>query len=149
MLKNYLKPENISIGVDAKTPVEAIRAAGQLLVDSGNIKKEYIDEMIDVYQKLGAYIVIAPGIAFPHSKPSASVLKTCISFCKLAKPIKFNHPQNDPVQFIFALGGINEIDHIEMLRGLSTFLMNKENIVALEKANDKESVIALLQKGGM
>lgn len=149
MLHEYLKIENISIGVDAKTPVEAITAAGQLLVDSNYIKKGYIDEMIEVYQRLGAYIVIAPRIAFPHSKPSKNVLKTSVSFCKLKEPIKFNHPQNDPVEFVFALGGVNETDHIEMLRGLSTFLMDKENVKELEKVKDRESVIRLLQKGGM
>lgn len=149
MLKDYLKIENVRIGVDAKNPVEAIRAAGQLLVDSKYIKEEYIDEMINVYENLGSYIVVAPGIAFPHSKPSKNVLKTSVSFCKLKEPIEFNHPQNDPVEFIFALGGVNETNHIEMLRELSKFLMDIENVEELKKINDKKSVMDLLEKGGM
>lgn len=149
MLNQYLKKENILIDVEAATPEEAISAAGMLLVNSNSIHQGYIDDMIDVYHTLGSYIVIAPGIAFPHGKPGEKVYKTCISFCKLHKPIRFNHPQNDPVEFIFALGGKNEIDHLDMLKELSMFLMNPENLYALKDIQCVEDMVLLLSKGGV
>ena len=148
-LDKYLNKDVIEIDLDVDTPIDVIRHAGQLLVNANKVKLQYIEDMVNVYQNLGAYIVIAPGIAFPHSKPSEDVNETCVSFCSLKKPMNFGHPMNDPVKFIFALGGKNETDHIEMLRELSEFLMEDSNLTALSKLEDKDEFIQLLKKGGV
>lgn len=148
-LTKYLSTDVVEINLDVTSPIEAIRYAGQLLVDSNKVKLQYVEDMVNVYQKLGPYIVIAPEIAFPHSKPSEDVNVTCVSFCSLKNPINFGHPTNDPVKFIFALGGKNETDHIEMLKELSGFLMEDSNLKALSKIKNKDEFIQLLEKGGV
>lgn len=148
MLSDYFNRDVIAINVDAENAVEAIKITGQLLVDAHKVAPVYVENMIAVYKDLGPYIVIAPGIALPHSKPCNDVYETCISFCKLKTPIKFNHPDNDPVQFLFGLGGRNEHDHLEMLKELSAFLMDKSNIDTLSEIEDKDAFIKLLKKGG-
>lgn len=148
-LKKYLNRDLVEINLEVTTPVEAIRAAGELLVSSNKVNAHYVEDMVNVFKTLGPYIVIAPGIAFPHSKPSADVNETCVSFCSLKHPINFGHPNNDPVKYIFALGGKNETDHIEMLKELSAFLMEDSNLEALSVIKNKDEFIQLLEKGGV
>lgn len=148
MLSDYLNGKVVSINAEAKDAKDAIRIAGQLLVDAHKVSPKYVESMINVYQELGPYIVIAPGIALPHSKPCDDVYETCMSFCLLKNPIVFNHPNNDPVRYLFALGGRNEHDHLEMLKELSRFLMDQSNIDALSNIHDKEEFIELVKKGG-
>lgn len=148
MITDFLNNENIKFDVEVVDANEAIIEAGLLLLKNKKILPNYIEEMLQVYRELGAYIVVAPGIAFPHSKPSPSVLEKGLSFVKLKKPIPFNHPQNDPVEFVFALCGINETDHLDMLQELSLFLMNEENLKMLKTVNNKGELLSLLEKGG-
>ena len=148
MLSDYLKENVVVINASAKDAVDAIRISGQLLVDAHKVAPQYVESMIEVYRDLGPYIVIAPGIALPHSKPCDLVYETCMSFCLLKEPIVFNHADNDPVRYLFALGGKNEFDHLEMLQELSRFLMDKSNIDALSNIKNKDEFMALIKKGG-
>ena len=58
---------------------QAISIAGELLVASQKAKPEYIDSMLKAIEKFGPYIVIAPGIALAHGKPSEAVIATGLS----------------------------------------------------------------------
>lgn len=145
-LSDYFTKESVRIDVEAANAEAAIRSCGTLLLKAGKIEPSYIEAMIDVYHKLGPYIVIAPGIAFPHAKPGPEVKEPCIAFCRLKRPVRFGHPQNDPVRYLFALGGVNETDHIGMLRLLSGFLMKDSNLEALALVKDEIEFMDLLGK---
>ena len=74
----------------------AIRLAGAGLVAGGATTDAYTDEMIDAVEKHGPYIVIAPGIALAHSRPSPAVLSGGLSWVSLATPVEFGNAANDP-----------------------------------------------------
>lgn len=149
MLEKYLSKEQVMLGIQVKNPEEAIRTAGDLLVKSNKAEAAYVDAMIDSFHRLGSYIVIAPSIAMPHARPSELVKEPCLSFLQLKKPIKFNHPQNDPVHLIFALGGNNAENHIEMLKALSSVLMDSKRVEGLKKAKSYEEVLSIVSKGNV
>jgi len=68
--------KDIRVGVTAGDWRQAIRQAGQLLVDDGRITAAYVDAMIRSVETLGPYMVLMPGFALAHAAPSAAVKST-------------------------------------------------------------------------
>src|SRR5690625_5713369 len=54
----------------------AVQLAGDGLEAQGATTAEYTAEMLAAIDDLGPYIVIAPGFALAHSRPSPAVLRT-------------------------------------------------------------------------
>lgn len=146
MLKEILTKELVKFQAELETPEEAIRLAGNMLVKAGKVEKDYVEAMINTYHDLGPYIVLAPGIAMPHSRPGNTVKEPCISFVQLKSPINFNHPDNDPVQLIFALGGRDASSHISMLKELSTLLSNHHNIGKLKRVKNYDDFLKIIEE---
>lgn len=148
MIENYFTKNVVACDVDAQTPEEVIRSVGNLLVQANKVDDSYVDAMIDVYHTLGAYIVLAPGIAFPHAKPGPYVKEPCVAFCNLRHPVKFNHKENDPVKMVFALGGYDETCHMGLLQSLFTLLMDCEKLQQLETVKNYDEFLEVIKKGG-
>lgn len=146
-LRDLLTPESVALGVDAKDAEEAIRCAGELLVASGNAGEAYVDAMVNAYRSLGPYMVIAPGLAMPHARPSGSVVRPCISLLTLAKPVVFGHPTNDPASVVIALGGTTDEGHLELLRALASALAIPNVVKRLHDAEDYENILEILEEG--
>ena len=123
---------------------EAIQLAGELLVASGKATKGYVASMLEAVEKFGPYIVIAPGIALAHGKPSDDVLETGLSLLVLESAIEFQHSQNDPVQLIFGLAATNHESHIELMSELAQFLSDQDRVNSLLTCSDSEQIRSLL-----
>jgi ascorbate PTS system EIIA or EIIAB component len=122
----------------------AIELAGDLLVASGRATKEYVASMLEAVEKFGPYIVIAPGIALAHGKPSADVIETGLSLLVLENAIEFQHSQNDPVQLVFGLAATDHESHIELMSELAQFLSDKDSVNSLLTCSDSEQIRLLL-----
>lgn len=128
MLTDRLTDDVVRLDVEGlSTPEEVIRYSGQLLRDAGMVGQTYIDKMVEAFRTIGPYIVMAPGIAMPHARPSGDVLIPCVSFVRLKEPVKFGHSCNDPVRLVFALGGVEDDSHIGLLKELGEFLQKEEH----------------------
>ena len=139
--------EDIRLKVDAKDKYEAIKKASEILIDQGKITESYVEEIYQVLEKLGAYFVITPGIAFAHSKPSESVLETSISIMTLNKPVVFGNEVNDPVEIVCVIASKNSTDHLDGLKKMVNFLSSTENLDLLKKSEtceDKTKIISIL-----
>jgi PTS system ascorbate-specific IIA component len=122
----------------------AIELAGELLVASGKAKKSYVQSMLEAVEKFGPYIVIAPGIALAHGKPSNEVVETGLSLLVLESAIEFQHSQNDPVQLVFGLAATDHDSHIELMADLAQFLSDHERVNSLLTCSDSSQIRALL-----
>jgi PTS system ascorbate-specific IIA component len=100
--------------------------------------------MIAAVDKLGPYIVIAPGLAIAHSRPSPSVLRAGLSWVTLKEPVSFGHNKNDPVSLIIGLAAPDHEGHLEMMQALAGVLMNSDLLAALKAAGSPAEVLALL-----
>ena len=145
LLSNFFSENLVKIDAEVYSPEEAIRTAGNLLVEANKATPDYIDAMVDTFKTIGSYIVLAPNIAMPHARPGEWVKEPCLSFVKLKKPIKFNHPENDPVKLIFALGGVDSDSHINMLKALSLVLSNSEKVEKLKNVKNYDEFINIIQ----
>lgn len=139
-LSNLLPGTAISIRAVAADWREAVRRAGEALVRSGAVSDAYTDEMIATVEELGPYIVIAPGIALAHSRPSPAVKRTGLSFVTLAAPVEFGNEANDPVVLVIGLAAPDETGHVEALAELAELLVDDERREALLAADDAGTV---------
>lgn len=135
-LSRLLAVEAICIGATAADWRAAVRLAGKALVASGATTSAYTDEMVATVEQLGPYIVIAPGIALAHSRPSPAVLRPGMSLVTLLQPVEFGHPENDPVRLVIGLAAVDEEGHITALSTLAEFLSDEQRREALIAAAD-------------
>ena len=96
--------------------------------------------MINDIKRMGFYVVITDKVAMPHSRPENGVNKTALSLLKLENPVKYGEYD---VNLIFILAAENKDKHIEILRELSEFLDEDdeiEKIIKAESINEIEKI---------
>lgn len=140
-LAKAFAPGSLAAGVSADNMDAAIRASGQLLVASGRVTPDYVDQMVAAVEEFGAYIVIAPLIALAHARPSESVLESGLSLAVLAEPVLFG--EGKPVQLVFGLAAKDHDGHIEVLAALAERLTDEEFVNTLLKADTVERIAHL------
>ncbi|WP_423921500.1 PTS sugar transporter subunit IIA [Frigoribacterium sp. 2-23] len=145
-LAEELHRESITTGAHASDWREAIRLAGAGLVASGATTDAYTDEMIAAVDELGPYIVIAPGLALAHSRPSPAVTATGLSWVSLASPVEFGHKTNDPVDLVIGLAALDHEGHIEVMSALAGVLADDEGLARLRAAAGPDDVLATLHE---
>ena len=138
-MSSLFEKDHIRINVNADDYEDAIKKVGQILVDTNSITENYIESMIDSVKKLGPYIVIAPGFALAHARPSEAVLKDDISIMTLEKPVCFNSI-NDPVYVVMCLAAKSNDTHINFMQKVATILMQENTIENLKKASSIEEI---------
>jgi ascorbate PTS system EIIA or EIIAB component len=136
--------ESIRLDESAEDWRAAITRAGELLERQGAISGDYTRAMITSVEENGPYIVVAPGFAFAHARPSEAVHRTAMSWVRLAHPVEFGHATNDPVTLVVALSADDPKAHMRAMRDLATLLGSPETRAALDRAETPEEVLALL-----
>lgn len=143
-LSHLIEGDAIRVGARADDWRSAVRLAGEALVASGATDPAYTTEMIETVEQLGPYIVIAPGIALAHARPSPAVHRVGISLVTLVAPVEFGHRQNDPVHLVVGLASPDAEGHITALATLAEFLSLEDRRAALMHARDPEAIRQLI-----
>ena len=100
--------------------------------------------MIAAVEKHGPYIVIAPGFALAHSRPSPAVLRTGLSWVSLSEPVDFGSGTNDPVRLVVGLAALDHDSHIETMAALAGILSDEAMLSELIAAETAAEVHAIL-----
>ena len=141
MLSNVLKKDYIKLNVECKDWIEAIRSAGQILIDNDVVTNEYVEDAIRGVKELGPYIVITKGVALPHATNKIGVNKTGMALLTLKTPVEFGNMYNDPVYYVFMLATTDMDSHLSALSNLSDLLAKQEFFEVMKNAKDAQSVI--------
>jgi PTS system ascorbate-specific IIA component len=123
---------------------ETFELAGLGLVESSRATSAYTNEMIQVFEELGPYMVIAPGIALAHGRPSEAVIETGLSLVTLSTPVVFGSTSNDPVSLVIGLAAVDHDSHIELMAALSELLMSEDTVNFLLNAKNESEVRSYL-----
>ena len=127
-MEELIQKENINVNVNAEHWEDAIRKAGQLLIESKRIEEDYINNMIDSVKELGPYIVLSQGFALAHAAPNKdAVHEPSLSMITLKKPVEFGSP-NDPVNVVMCLACTDKATHLDLLSRIAKKLM-KDNFI--------------------
>jgi len=143
-LTAYLPEGSIITQAHAADWRAAVRLAGDALVAQGLVTDAYPEQMVQVVEELGPYIVIAPGFALAHARPSAAVRKSGISWVGLAQPVAFGNKANDPVKLVIGLAAVDHDSHLGIMSALAEFLDDAEALNAATNATNPDQVRKLL-----
>ena len=124
---------------------EAADRAGELLVAAGTVEPRYIEAMKQVFREMGAYAVIAPGIVLLHARPEDGVIEPTFSLVTLATPVPFGHPDNDPVDIVFAFGAVDKQAHVAALQQLAKLLMDPAAVERIRTASDDQELVSVIR----
>lgn len=144
-MSEIIKRENIKTNVEASDWKDAIRKAGQLLLDAGSIKQEYIENMIKSVEKLGPYIVLMPGFALGHSEPCPEVIKTDLSLITLTNPVDFGSV-NDPVKVVMCLACVDKESHMSTIQTIAMKLMAENAIEDMMNCTSVDELYEFINK---
>ncbi|TDD77969.1 PTS sugar transporter subunit IIA [Actinomadura rubrisoli] len=101
---------------------EAVRKAAAALVDAGAAGEGYPDACVRVVEENGPYIVLTKGLALVHARPEEGGLAVGVGVTRLATPVEFGHPDNDPVDLLLAFCTPDPDAHVGTLAALARAL---------------------------
>lgn len=133
-----LRASDLQFQVHANDWKDALTKAAAPLIKRGAIDDVYIDGMIESVEKLGPYIVIAPGLALGHTRPSEAVHEACLAIATLDEPVKFGSKENDPVDIVVILAAVDDQAHIALLQKMVIFLNEPDSFKTLRSARTPE-----------
>ncbi|MFZ3598655.1 PTS sugar transporter subunit IIA [Streptomyces sp. BH104] len=143
-LSDLIPVEAIRLDVAAPDWQAAVRTAGDLLVSTDVSTDTYTEEMLRNVEENGPYIVIAPGFAFAHARPSPAVRRTGMSWVRLSTPVNFGHETNDPVHLVVALAAQDAGAHTQAMGALARLLADADTSAALDRAPTPEALRRIL-----
>ena len=143
-LKKLLKKENVKFIDEAENWKEAIFQSGDLLVSNKKVTSEYVQEMIELVEKHGHYIVLEEGIAMPHAGISENVLETGISLLVVNEKVSLPEGRNANIFLSFAAK--NKNDNIDIMNDLFELITKYEFINKVSKMKNYSELERYLEE---
>ena len=138
-----LNEANIFLGLTAQTKEEAIRFAGQKLVEKGYVKPTYVEAMLERERLTSTYL--GESIAVPHGTIEAKddVINTGIVFCQYPAGIQFGEEEQDKAKIVIGIAARNN-EHLDVIAKLTNALDDEKIIAKLATTNNIQEVLAIL-----
>jgi PTS system mannitol-specific IIA component len=138
---SIMSTDKVKMNATASDKYEAIRMAGQILLDAGHITEAYIDKMIEREEIVSTYV--GNGLAIPHGTKESKefINSTGISIVQFPQGVDFNGEKAYMVIGIAAQGG----DHMEILTGIAVVCAEEENMDKLRNAATAQEIIDLFE----
>ena len=143
-LKKLLKKENVKFIDEAENWKEAIFQSGDLLISNKKVTSEYVQEMIELVEKHGPYIVLEEGIAMPHAGISENVLETGISLLVVNEKVSLPEGRNANIFLSFAAK--NKNDNIDIMNDLFKLITKYEFIDKVSKMKNYSQLETYLEE---
>ncbi|HHX52185.1 MAG TPA: PTS sugar transporter subunit IIA [Erysipelothrix sp.] len=139
-MKPVLSVENVKLNQSFTTKEEAIVAAGNVLVENGYVKPEYVDKMLE-REKI-ATTFMGNNIAIPHSTEggTAEIIESGISILIVPEGVKFGE---DTVKVVFGIAG-KDGSHMEILSQIAIYCSEQENVDKLVEITDPQEAVNLI-----
>lgn len=126
---------------------EAVDIAGGLLVDAGCAKVGYAARLIEVIDKYGPYMVIAPNLALVHAQPGSDSVEAGLAAVTFPDGVNFGHAHFDPVGLVIAIVTTSTAEHLDVIAGIATSLeRNPELVRQAVRADGAEALVKLIRK---
>lgn len=147
VLSEVLNGKTISLGVEATDWRDAVRKGGRLLVANGYAEERYIEAMVKTVEDMGAYILVAPGLALPHARPEDGALKPGLSLMTLKKPVLFS-AERPPADIILSFVAVDNTSHIGLLREVAAMCSEPSNLQLIRQAKTVSEIAELIRTSG-
>jgi len=146
MLNDLLDRKTVQLKVDCKDWKDAVQRGAAVLEEKGSITADYVTAIFENFEKMGTYMVVAPGIVLSHARPENGVNEVCMSMITLKEPIEFGSDLNDPVKLVVTFAAVDSQTHLTALSQLMNLFLATEDLERIMDSSNKEEVLAIIEK---
>ena len=138
-----LLEDRIKLQAQVASKEDAIKACGQLLVDTGCVEAGYIDGMLAREESMSTYL--GNGVSIPHGQfdNRAQIRSTGISVLQIPEGIVW---EDDEKAYLIIGIAAQEDEHVEVLSNLAEAIEDEDTIQALITTTDKQVILDYLGK---
>jgi len=138
---SIISKDRISLQASATGKADAIRQAGQLLVQSGCVLPPYIDGMLEREQSMSTSLGNA--VAIPHGiyENRDHILQTGISVLQI--PAGVDWGEGEMVHLVIGIAASGD-EHVGVLSNLAEVVDDEDSLNELLQTTDPEVVIKFL-----
>jgi len=139
-MSEILTASQIKVPGSATSKDEAIREAGQILVDTGAVTAAYVDAMFEREKSVSTYM--GNFLAIPHGTNEAKdeISASALSVVRYDPPIDWD---GNEVRFAVGIAGLNN-GHLEILGKIAVIFSDMDEVDKMIAAGSAEEVFALL-----
>jgi PTS system mannitol-specific IIA component len=140
---SILTKEKVRLNVKVNDKFDAIRLAGQLLVEGGHVPAEYVEKMIEREKVSSTYL--GGGLAMPHGTNDSKGLirSTGMSVLVLADEVDFG---GEPARLIIGLAAVGD-EHLEVLSSVAVLVSEDEDMQRIIESQTAEELLAIFAEG--
>lgn len=142
---DILELTSIKLNQSFNTKEEAIRAAGELLLESQYVEAGYIEEMLKREENVTTYM--GNFIAIPHGTENSKDLinQSGISIVQIPGGVDFGTSEEEKlVTVVFGIAGVGN-EHLDILSQIAVYCSEVENVVKLADASSEQEIKELLE----
>ncbi|MCA2017960.1 PTS mannitol transporter subunit IICBA [Vibrio tritonius] len=138
-----IENKNVFLGLSAESKEEAIRFAGNKLVELGYVLPSYVDAMFEREKMVSTYL--GESIAVPHGTIEAkeSVIQTGIVICQYPAGVQFTEDEDDVAKLVIGIAAKND-EHIQVITMITNALDDDEAVRKLTSTTNVNEVLAIL-----
>ena len=138
-----LEANRIKLGATAVSKADAIRQAGQLLVQAGCVEPGYVEGMLAREETMSTYL--GEGVAIPHGQfdNRGQILKTGISVLQLPAGIEWE--DGEKAHLVIGIAASAD-EHVGVLANLAEAIEDEEITQKLINTTDPGDILAELGK---
>jgi len=142
-MTDILSRETIRLQATVEDKEDAIRQAGELLVNAGCVKSEYIQGMLDREKTMSTFV--GNGVSIPHGQfgDLEQVHRSGISVLQVPAGVEWQ-----PGMIAYLIVGIAAThgEHISILQNLAEVVEEEETAKMLAQTTDPELILEYLNK---
>lgn len=143
-MSEVLTPATVELGVSLDSREEAIRRAGALLVENGNVEDRYIDSMLEREKSVSTFMGNA--VAIPHGTEDSRqwVTRSGLSIITVPEGVEYGD-DGDVARLVIGIAG-KEDDHLDILSNIAIICSEEENVERIVRAETKEELLAIFDE---
>ncbi|CAA9393785.1 MAG: PTS system, mannitol-specific IIA component [uncultured Rubrobacteraceae bacterium] len=143
-MTEILTPETVELGASLSNRDEAIRRAGELLVNNGHVEDRYIDSMFEREKSVSTFMGNA--VAIPHGTSDSKrwVTRSGLSIITVPEGVEYGD-DGDVARLVIGIAGKGD-DHLDILSRISIVVSEEENVERIVNAQTKEELLAIFEE---
>jgi len=143
MTTNVLTKHNVLLNVKVKNQEEAIRQAGEVLVNGGYVKLDYIQAMFEREKSVSTYM--GNHIAIPHGTDAAKKFVEHSGISILQIPEGVNYGSGNVAKLVIGIAGKND-EHLDILSKIAIVCSDETNVEKIVQAQTEEEILAIFEE---
>lgn len=146
MGKEILVKEGIILNVASESKDKAIERVGNILINRGYVKANYIEGMKAREEEVTTYM--GNGVAIPHgmNEYKKEIIESGIVIAQYPNGVDFG--EGNIAYIVIGIAGKGE-EHMEILSKIALTVQYEENVERLTNAKTPEEIIKIIEEGEM